>query len=313
MTESFDRADVVIVGGGPAGLAAALLLARGNKSVIVCDAGTPRNVRATHVHGYLGADGLAPSELRARGRAELARYPSVSFRDARVQGIDRRGAELVVALGKAGELVARRVLLATGIADSLSKTPGFAEQWGRGIFDCPYCHGYEHRDQPWGFVAPKVAGLRTVLTYFAWTRDMIVFTDGFSLEIPADLKRELDTARVRFEPRKMIRIVAEADVLTGIEVEGGEIVPRSALVYHPAARPSELPLMMGLTQDGGFLKVDSRTHETNMRGVHACGDLVAGGMKALLSAADGMSAAQAIAESLTLEDALSGSFASGIV
>ncbi len=299
-------ADVVIVGGGPAGLSAALLLARGCKSVIVCDGGTARNARATKMHGYLGCDAQPPSELRSRGLAELSKYPSVTHREARVLGIDRRGAELVVGLGKGGEVSARRVLLATGIVDSLSTTPGFAEQWGKCVFDCPYCHGYEHKGEPWGFVAPKVAGLRSVLSYLAWTRDVIVFTDGVTFEIPADLKRELDGARIRFEPRKMTRIVADGDVMTGIEVEGGEIIARRALVYHPAARPSDLALMLGLTQDGGYVKIDPRTRETSMRGVYACGDLVAGGLKALLSAADGMMAAQVLTESLTIEDALSG-------
>ena len=301
-----DRADVVIVGGGPAGLSAALSLARACKSAIVCDAGTPRNARATHLHGYLGCDGLPPAELRTRGRSELGAYASVSFRDARVSGIERRGAELSVDLGKNGTLSARRVLLATGIVDSLPKLEGFADQWGRAIFDCPYCHGFEHREQAWGCVAPKVAGLRAVLAYLAWTRDMTIFTDGFALEIPADLKRELDVARIRIEPRKMTRIVSEGGALVGVEVEGGEIVPRRAIVYHPSARPSDLPLMMGLTQDGGLLKVDSRSHETSMRGVHACGDLAGSGAKAMLCAADGMSAAQQIVERLTIEDALSG-------
>lgn len=299
-----DRADVLVVGGGPAGLSAALLLARGCKSVILCDAGTPRNARSTGVHGYLGCDAVLPSELRARGQAELARYPSVSQLSARVVGIERRGADLVATLSPGGEVSVRRVLLATGIVDALPKTPGFAEQWGRGVFDCPYCHGYEHRGEPWGFVAPKVAGLRAVLSYLAWTRDMIVFTDGFALDVPADLKRELDVARVRFEPRKILRVVAEGERLTGLEVEGGDVVARGALVYHPAARPSDLALMLGLAQDGGYVRVEPRTRETSMRGVYAGGDLAAGGMKALLSAADGMVAAQSITEALTLEDAL---------
>jgi thioredoxin reductase len=301
-----ERADVLVVGGGPAGLSAALFLARACKSVIVCDGGTPRNARATGVHGYLGSDGVPPSELRARGIAELARYSSVTYREARIAGIDRRGADLVASFGRGEEIAARRVLLATGIVDSLPKLPGFVEQWGKDIFDCPYCHGYEHRARGWGFVAPKVAGLRTVLSYLAWSRDMIVFTDGFTYDVPADLSRELAAAGVRFELRKMVRIASEGDALVGIEVEGGEVVPRGALIYHPAARPSDLALMLGLTQDGGYVKIDYRSHETSMRGVHACGDLVAGGMKALPSAADGMAAAQAITESLTMEDVLSG-------
>lgn len=301
-----DRADVLVVGGGPAGLSAALLLARGCKSVIVCDAGTPRNVRSKGVHGYLGCEGVLPSELRARGLADLAKYPEIAHRSARVVGIDRRGMDLVATLSPGGEVTVRRVILATGIVDNLPKTPGFAELWGKGIFDCPYCHGYEHRGAPWGFVAPKVAGLRTVLSYLAWSRDVIVFTDGFVLDVPADLRRELDAARVRLESRKIVRAVSEGDAFAGLELEGGEVIARGALVYHPQARPSDLALMLGLAQDGGFVKIDPRTRETSMRGVHACGDLVAGGMKALLSAADGMVAAQSIVESLTIEDALAG-------
>lgn len=304
MTSS-DRADVLVVGGGPAGLAAALSLARGNKSVIVCDGGTPRNAPSAAVHGYLGCDGVPPSELRARGIADLARYPSVTQRDGRVAGIDRRGNELVASLGRGAEITARRVLLATGIVDTLPKLPGFVEQWGRGVFDCPYCHGYEHRDERWGFVAPKAAGLRTVLSYLAWTKQITILTDGFTFEIAPDLKRELDHARIAIEPRKMARVVSEGGALTGVELEGGDVVALGALVYHPAARPSDLALMMGLAQDGAFLRIDAR-HETSMRGVYACGDLVAGGLKALFSAADGMSAAQSIVDSLTLEDAAAG-------
>ncbi|MFO0681970.1 MAG: NAD(P)/FAD-dependent oxidoreductase [Sandaracinus sp.] len=299
-----DRTDVLIVGGGPAGLGAALTFARAGKSAIVCDAGAPRNTRATVMHGYPGADGIPPAELRARARAELAHYPSISFREARVAGIDRVGGELVASLGKAGEVRARRVLLATGIVDGLPKLEGFADAWGRSVFDCPYCHGYEHRGEAWGFVAPKVAGIRTVLSYLAWTRDMIVFTDGFTLDLPADIRRELEHAKVRLEPRKMVRLVVEGDALQGVEVEGGEVVARRALVYHPQARPSDLALMLGLAQDGGFVKIDPRTRETSLRGVHACGDLVANGMKALLAAADGMHAAQMLTEQLTLEDVL---------
>jgi thioredoxin reductase len=304
MPPSPHHADVVVIGAGPAGLAGALTLARGCKSVILCDAGTPRNARSHAVHGYLGCDGVAPSELRARGLTELSRYPLVSHRDARVAGIDRRGRELVITVPKGPEITARRVLLATGVVDSLPKLPGFEDAWGRTVFDCPYCHGYEHRDQPWGFVAPKVAGLRTAISYLAWTRDLVVFTDGFALDVPADIRRELDATHIAIEPRKIVRIVTEGDAMIGVEVDGGAIVKCRALVHHPSARPSDLALMLGLAVDGPVLKIDPRTRETSMRGVYACGDLVGGGMKALPSAADGMHAAQTIVDSLTLEDAL---------
>jgi thioredoxin reductase len=299
-----DACDVLVVGGGPAGLSAALSLARARKRVIVCDDGPPRNARSSGVHGYLGREGVLPSALREAGWEDLAKYPSVSRRTERIVDVSRRGAGFVASLASGGEIHARRVLLATGVVDLLPKTPGLAERWGRDVFDCPYCHGFEHADRPWGLVAPKVGALRQALSYLSWTRALTIFTEG-PLDVPADVRRELDLAKVRLEVRKMTRLVVEGDALVGIEVEGGEVVPCGALVYHPSTRPSDLALMLGVAVDAGVVKTDGG-RETSIKGIFAAGDLAGSGMKALLAAADGMHAAQSIAYGLTMEDVLRG-------
>jgi thioredoxin reductase len=302
-----DRVDVVIVGAGPAGLSAALHLLRAEKRVVLVDAGTPRNAPAAHIHGIVTRDGISPAALREAGLAELAHYPRFTHRASRVDEIGRRGAGFVARLGDGTSVEARRVLLATGVVDVLMKIPGLAEHWGSSIFDCAYCHGHELAGLAWGAINSKVAGLRGTVAYAAWTRDLVLFTHG-ETGIAPDVARDLERARVRIETRPIVAFHGErteggASVLTGVELEGGEIVPRRAIVYAPQSRPSDLALMMGLALGpDGFLRVDPSTRETSMRGIHATGDLAGGGMKALTSAADGMHVAHVLAHALTMED-----------
>lgn len=298
-----ERIDVLVVGGGPAGLSAALNLLRAEKRVVLVDAGTPRNAVARHVHGYPTRDGATPAEMRAAGLLELSRYERFAHRVARVDEIGRRGAGFLARLSDGTTVEARRVLLATGIVDVLPKIPGLREHWGRSIFDCPYCHGHELAGTPWGVVNVKVLGLRGTIAYTAWTRDIVLFTHG-NTEIAPDVARDLERARIRIETRTIVGFHGEGE-LTGVELEGGEIVPRRAVLYAPQGRPSDLALMMGLALGpDGFLRVDPSSRETSMKGVLAAGDLAGGGLKALTSAADGMHAAHVLAHSLTMEDAL---------
>jgi thioredoxin reductase len=296
-----ERIDVLVVGGGPAGLAAALNLLRAEKRVVLVDAGAPRNARARHTHGFPTRDGATPAELRAAGLAELAPYARFTHRAARVDEIGRRGASFLARLSDGTTVESRRVLLATGIVDVLPKTPGLMEHWGTSIFDCPYCHGHELANQPWGVVIIKVLGLRGALPYTAWTRDLVVFTDGHE-DLPADAVRDLERARIRIETRPITRFHGEGE-LTGVELEGGAIIPRRAMIYAPQSRPSDLALMMGLALGpDGFLRLDPSSRETSMKGVVAAGDLAGAGLKALTSATDGMHAAHILAHALTMED-----------
>ena len=146
--------DVVIAGGGPAGLAAALLLGRARKRVLLCDAGTPRNAAAVHVHGFVTRDGITPAEFRRIGRQQLEAYPDVEAREVRVEEIRGERGAFDVRL-TTGRVQARRILLCTGMIDELPEIDGFRALWGTSIFQCPYCHGWEIQNQRFGYLATK--------------------------------------------------------------------------------------------------------------------------------------------------------------
>ena len=163
--------DVVVVGGGPAGLSAALVLGRARRRVAVVDAGAPRNAPAAHMHGYLSRDGLPPAELLAVGRAELTSYGVELIAD-HVVAADRG---FVIRLGGGRVLTARRLLIATGIRDELPDIPGVRERWGRDLLHCPYCHGWEVRDQPLGVLGTQPAAAEHALLVRQWSADVIFF------------------------------------------------------------------------------------------------------------------------------------------
>src|SRR6266545_8403451 len=140
--------DVLIVGGGPAGLNAALMLGRARRRVLLCDTGAPRNAPVAHLHGLLSRDGLPPEELRRIGREQLAAYGSVEVRDTQVLDVAVGQLEFTATLADGSATRARRLLLATGVVDQLPAVDGLAALWGRGVFNCPYCDGWEVRDQP---------------------------------------------------------------------------------------------------------------------------------------------------------------------
>ncbi|HET9452017.1 MAG TPA: NAD(P)/FAD-dependent oxidoreductase, partial [Aggregicoccus sp.] len=148
-TSSGYDVDVVIVGGGPAGLSAALVLGRGRKRVLLCDAGPPRNAAAEHIHGFVTQDGTPPAQFRRVGREQLRPY-DVQAREVRVESVVQEGEGFRVGLAAAESVHARHVLLATGMVDLVPELPGYRELWGRSIFQCPYCHGWEVKERPWG-------------------------------------------------------------------------------------------------------------------------------------------------------------------
>ena len=173
--------DVLIIGGGPAGLAAALTLGRASRRVLLADSGVPRNARAEHMQNVLGRDGTPPARLRADGRAELARYPTVEVRDVAVEAVEPGSATLA-----GGTVVTfRRLILATGVVDVMAPVDGFAERWGRTILHCPYCHGFEVRGQRLAIVGSgaHVAFIGTLLRD-QYSSDIVLLTNG--AEPPAD-------------------------------------------------------------------------------------------------------------------------------
>jgi len=296
--------DVVIVGGGPGGLSAALTLGRGRRRVLLCDAGPPRNARAIEVHNFVTRDGTPPSEFRRIARQQLEPYRNVEVRDARVDEIRGERGAFEVRLGEE-RLRARRLLLCTGMIDEMPDLDGFRELWGKSIFQCPYCHGWEVQDQRFGYLATNAEMLSFPLLLRAWSADLVVFTGG-KIAVPHELAARFAGAGVRLEDRPIARLVAKDDHLERVELAGGDTIPRDVLFAHPHQRQVDLVRSLGLAlDDAGYVRVDELNRETSLPGVHAGGDLVTPVQAAVLAAASAVHAAAAINRALAMEPASS--------
>jgi thioredoxin reductase len=184
--------DVVVIGGGAAGLSGALTLTRARRSVLVLDAGEPRNAPATGVHGFLTRDGLRPSELAATGAAEVAHYGG-TVRHVRVTSARREATRFVVGTGDGEEFGARWLLVTTGLVDELPDLPGLRELWGRDVLHCPYCHGHEVRDQPIGVLGTGPTAVHQALLFRQWSADVTLFRH--TAPDPIEAEREQLAAR----------------------------------------------------------------------------------------------------------------------
>jgi thioredoxin reductase len=302
------RFDVVIVGGGPAGLAAALTLGRARKRVLLCDSGLRRNAGAIHVQNFVTRDGTPPQEFRDIGRRQLLAYPSVEVRDVRVASIDGTRGAFQVALD-GGVVEARRVLLCTGMIDELLPIEGFRELWSRAIFQCPYCHGWEIQDRRWAYLGRAAeAGhlLPFTLMLRGWTNDVVAFTGG-EFEVPEDARATLSTAGIRLETAPVARLVARGHALTGIELSDGTRVACDALFTHPPQRHVDLIRQLDLALDEhGFVRIDPMRRETSVPGIYAAGDLTTRMQAAIHAAAAGTHAASMINVELSAELAVAG-------
>jgi thioredoxin reductase len=282
--------DVVIVGGGPAGLSAALALGRARKRTLLCDSGTPRNAAAVHMQNFVTRDGTPPKEFRRIAAEQLQHYPSVELRKERVLAVTGTRGAFEVQL-ETGTVDARRVLLCTGMIDEMPALDGFSNLWGSSIFACPYCHGWEIRDQRWAYLAKDADALSFALLLRGWTADIIALTNG-AFEVPADVAARFASAGVRIEERPIARLLSAGDRLTAIEFTNGSLLERDVLFAHPHQRQVDVVQQLGLAlDDHGFVKVDETTRETSIPGIHAGGDLITHAQGAVLAAASGTLAA----------------------
>ncbi|ACY13196.1 NAD(P)/FAD-dependent oxidoreductase [Haliangium ochraceum] len=294
--------DVIIVGGGPAGLAAALTLGRACRRVLLCDAGSPRNAAATHIHNFVTRDGTPPAEFRLIGREQLAPYASVEIQNLRVTSIaGERGGFRVTS--SAGSARARRIILCTGMVDEMLDIPGFRDGWGHSIFQCPYCHGWEVRGRRWGYLALDTFGLEHGFPALLknWSDDVVVFT-AMDTDVPAELLDGLRQRGIRFEASRVARLAVDDRSLTHVELEDGTRVPCEVLYAHPPQRHVEFVQRLGLTLDElGYVQVDPLTRQTSRPGVYAAGDLTTRAQSAIFAAAAGAQAAGMLNHELSME------------
>ncbi len=306
---SHRRVDVVVVGGGGAGLAAALQLARSRRSVVVVDAGQPRNAPAAHMHAYLGHDGRSPTEFLAIGRAEVLGYGAEIVDDTVVAvAANPGGGGFRVDLAGGAVVDGRRVLLATGLVDELPDIPGVAEQWGRGVLHCPYCHGWEVRDQRSAVVAtgPMSAHQALLFRQLSDRVTMIVHDPG----VLSDEDRHRLAARgVRIEDSPVAAVVIDDGIVGGVRLDDGRVVDADAVVVSPrfVARAgllrdlgvSTVPAPRGL---GEMVETDG-SGATAVPGIYAAGNVADVSHQVLQAAAEGSRIGAVINADLAHEDA----------
>jgi thioredoxin reductase len=289
--------DVVVVGGGAAGLSAALVLARARRTVAVVDAGRPRNAPAAHMHGFLSRDGMRPHDLVAAGRAEVADYGGRLIDDT-VVGVEPG---FQVRLASASPLRARRILVATGLRDALPDLPGVRERWGRDLLHCPYCHGYEVRDRPLGVLGGSPEAVQHALLVRQWSPDVILFshTDAVGPE-----QRELLTARgIRIVEGAVARLVVGNDQLQGVELADGSVISRAAVFVRPRFVPNaDLLAGLGCAVDEHGWVVHDPVGRTTVAGVWVAGNAADPRAQVITAAGQGSAAAIALNADLVDED-----------
>ena len=295
---SADSFDVVVIGGGAAGLSAALVLGRARRRVAVVDAGTPRNAPAAHMQGFLSRDGMPPADFLAAGRAEVAGY-GVELVADRVTDVEPGFA---VRLAGGRVLSARRVLVATGVHDELPDIPGVRERWGRDLLHCPYCHGWEVRDQPLGVLGTVPGSVQHAQLVRQWSDDVVFFAHTYDLT--ATEQAELEARGVQVLRGEVARLVVEDDRLVGVELLDGRVIARTAVFIRPGNVPHDDGLAGGLGCEldaAGFVVVDG-SGRTSTPGVWAAGNVVDPRAQVITAAGAGSAAAIAINADLVDED-----------
>jgi thioredoxin reductase len=290
--------DVVVVGGGAAGLSAALVLGRARRRVAVVDAGAPRNAPAAHMQGFLSRDGMPPADLLATGRAEVTGY-GVELVEDQVVGIE---SGFFIRLAGSQVLKARRILVATGVRDELPEIPGVRQRWGRDLLHCPYCHGWEVRDQPIGVLGTQPGSVQHAQLVRQWSDDVVFFVHTYALTSAERV--QLAARGVRVVSGEVARLVVEADRLTGVELIDGRVIARTAVFVRPGNVPHADGLLTGLgceIDEAGFVTVDA-TGRTSTFGVWAAGNVVDPRAQVITSAGAGSAAAIAINADLVQED-----------
>jgi thioredoxin reductase len=299
--EDMSDYDVVVIGGGAAGLSAGLVLSRARRKVLVVDSGTPRNAPAEHMHGFLSRDGLPPGELLALGRDEVKGYGG-EFLDGAVTELVRCGTSgFWVLLSNGQRVSARRLLVATGLRDELPDIPGLRERWARDVLHCPYCHGYEVRDQQLGVLGGSPDTVRYAQMVRQWADDVVFFVPTGTLTQAQ--RSQLVSRAIKIVEGTVQRILVEDDQLCGVELDDGRTIRRVALFVPPRFVPNN-DLLVGIGCDideDGWVVTGINGH-TSVPGVWVAGNVANPRAQVITAAGEGSAAAIALNADLVDED-----------
>jgi thioredoxin reductase len=301
-----ERVDVCVVGGGPAGLNAAQILGRCRRRVVLFDSGQPRNAASRALHGYLSRDGIPPLELRRLGREELARYPSVRVADRKVVGVERvTGSHPLfrVHCAQGDVLEARALLLATGREDELPERPGFKEFYGRGVYHCPFCDGWEHRDARLIAYGRGEDAWGVALELLTWSPKVTLCTDGAADLTPIQ-RAQLERNGIQIVETEVARLEGRAGgELERVRLVAGPALECDALFFVSCcSQRSSLPERLGCELDGTGGVICQAHAATGVPGLFVAGNVRGGLHFAITAAAEGAEAAVAINELLLEQD-----------
>ncbi len=299
-----ERWDVVVVGGGAAGLSAALILARARRRVLVLDGGAPRNRFAPHLHGVLSRNGYSPLELLAEGRREVRESDGV-IRTADVTTARHTADGFELETGDAQVVRTGRLIVATGIRDDLPPIEGLAEQWGRGVVACPYCDGYEARGSTIGVLAGSPMSLHVAQMLRAYSPDLTVFT-GLLESVPDEELVALAARGIQVDDRPVTRVVSDGETLVGLELADGTTVPLDVVFASGRMVPLDgLLVQLGAEQSDTFFgpwTASDPTGLTSVPGVWVAGNTANPGALVPIAMASGVTAGVSINAELVAED-----------
>jgi thioredoxin reductase len=301
-TDDGERCDVAIVGGGPAGLSAALILGRCCRRVIVFDAGRPRNSVSPELHGFLTRDCEHPGDLRRLGRAQLARYETVTLRDVVVEDAVPEDRHFLVRTADGASIRARKLLLASGVKDEVPAIDGFEPTYGVSAFHCPYCDGWERRGQAIAILGKGTKGYALALELLGWSHDIVLCTNG-----PHELESEeaacLERNGIAVDERSIVRFESTEGMLREIRFAEGPALPRQALFFStPTNQSCGIASALGCEfNERGSVRTGAY-EKTNVPGLYVAGDASHHVELAIVAAAEGAMAAFAINAELLEED-----------
>jgi thioredoxin reductase len=278
------------------------MLGRCRRRVLVCDTGEPRNRWSHGVHGFLTRDGTPPATFLAIAREELGSYTTVELRDTRVVDAAPADAGFLIRCEDGGTIRSRKLLLATGVVDEIPPVPGIEGLYGRSVHHCPYCDGWEWRDQPLASYGRGEAGARLALGLSVWSRDVLLCTDG-PVAISKPMRERLDAMGIRIRKERIVRLEGRHGMLDRIVFQSGEPEARRALFFSNGQhQASDLPARLGcrFTKEGAV--ATGKCEATNVPGLYVCGDASKEAQFVVVAAAEGAEAGMAINKALLEED-----------